>query len=394
MSAARAGSIRGPIEVAWCKERIMPAKKNGRGLAGKTRVKKRKPQIGKDRLGKGKPRAAYRENPNANRAMLVINPVAGTGRALDIWEDLQETLHELGMDFDYQFTEYKRHAVEIAREAADKRYKAVVAVGGDGTVYEVTNGLMAVARESRPRMGVIPCGRSSDFCRTVDIPQDWLTAASLLASGRHRTIDIGWMEYRTAEGVSTGYFANVAGLGFDGEVTERADSMPKKLTGTVGGVATYAVSLLITAAGYREKDVELQVDDREYRVLATTVVIANCQYFSGRMCIAPEAEPDDELFDVIVIGAGFGSPVLEGPRDEPPPAHSIVKKGIAKVKMLRNVPRLYRGTHLQDESIMVTRGKKVKVVSDDRMVLQADGEVIGEGPFITELMPGALDVIA
>jgi len=372
----------------------MTGGKASQGSTGNKRGKKRKSKAGKARPKKDKPKAAKVVDPNAERAMLIINPVAGTGEAVEIWEDLQETLRHLGMDFDYQFTERPGHAVEIARTAAEKRYGTVAVVGGDGTIYEATNGLMSVDRESRPRLGVIPTGRGSDFCRTVNIPQDWQTAASLLVSGRHRAIDVGWMEYMTADGAETGYFANIAGLGFDGEVTEQANNMPEKLTRVVGGIGTYALSLLVTYARYREKDLVLHVDDDEYRVLATSVVIANCRYFGGKMCVAPDAEPDDSRFDVVVIGAGFGNPVLECPRGEAPPAHSRIERGVAKLKMVRNIPRIYKGTHLRDESIMVTRGSKVKVISNDRMVLQADGEVIGEGPFAAEVIPGALEIIA
>lgn len=372
----------------------MTGGKKSKGSTGDRREKKRRPKAGKARARKDKPGAAKDPGPNARRAMLVVNPMAGNGEAVEIWEDLQETLRKLGLDFDYSFTEHHGHAIEIARAAAEKKYGIVAVVGGDGTMYEAVNGLMSVGRESRPRLGVIPTGRGSGFCRTVEIPRDWRTAASLLVSGRHRAIDVGWMEYRTADGVETGYFTNIAGLGFDGEVMERANDLPEKLTGVVGGIGTYALSLVITYAGYHEKDVELQVDDEEYRVLATTVVIANCRYFGGRMCVAPDAEPDDSLFDVVVIGAGFGPPVLECAPGQEPPTHSRIERGVARLKTARNILRVFNGTHLRDESVMVIRGSKVKVTSNDRMVLQVGGEVIGEGPFAAKVIPGALEIIA
>jgi diacylglycerol kinase (ATP) len=333
-------------------------------------------------------------NPNATRAMLVVNPVAGTGEVVKIWDEAQKTLRDLGLDFDYEFTERPEHAIEIAREAAVKGYGTVVAVGGDGTVFEVTNGLMAVDRASRPVLGIIPTGRGSDFCRTVEVPQDWLTACSWLVSGKKRTIDVGWMEYRAPDGVRTGYFANIAGLGFDGEVTERANNMPEGLAKAVGGIGTYLLSLVMTYASYKEKDVELHVDDEIYRVLATTCVIANCRFFGGKMCIAPDSVCDDGLFDIVILGAGYGKPTVDEPIGAMLPHHSILEKVAAKARMTLNVPRVYKGTHVNDDSVMVLRGRKVKVICEDRMVLQADGEVIGEGPFTAEVIQGALDIIA
>jgi diacylglycerol kinase (ATP) len=341
--------------------------------------------------GKGKPAPV---SPNASRAMLIVNPVAGNGEAGTIWDELVTTLRDLGLDFDFKFTERPEHAIEIARDAAGDGYGTVVAVGGDGTVFEVTNGLMAVERDRRPKLGIIPTGRGSDLCRTLKVPRDWVTAASFLASGNSRTIDVGWMEYRAEDGVRTGYFVNIAGLGFDGEVTERANNMPEGFSKAVGGIGTYLLSLVVTYARYKDKDVELHVDGEVYHLLATTCVIANCKYFGGKMCIAPDAICDDGLFDIVIIGAGYGKPALDEPVGTPPPHHSAIEKGIAKVKMIRTIPAVYRGTHVDDESVMVLRGSKVKVVSKDRMVLQADGEVIGEGPFTAEIMKGALDIIA
>lgn len=354
--------------------------------------------LGRKKRSSGKPKKSASKpepvSPNASRLMLVVNPVAGTGEVVKIWDQLVTTLRDLGLDFDFKFTERPEHAIEIARAAAEDGYGTVVVVGGDGTLFEVANGIMGVERSRRPTLGIIPTGRGSDFCRTLEIPQDWVTAASFLASGKKRAIDVGWMEYVSKDGVRTGYFTNIAGLGFDGEVTERANNMPEGLSKAVGGTGTYLLSLLITYTRYQEKDVELHVDDEIYHVLATSCVIANCRFFGGKMCIAPDAICDDGLFDVVVIGAGFGEPALKEPVGTPPPHHSALQKGIARLKMAKNVPAVYKGTHVKDESVMVLRGSKVKVISKDRMVLQADGEVIGEGPFSAEIIAGAIDVIA
>lgn len=342
----------------------------------------------------GKPQKEQAANPNAGRLMLIVNPAAGTGEVTRDWDSLLVILRDLRLDFDFKFTERPGHAVEIATEAAAAGYGTLVAVGGDGTVNEVVNGMMALEREARPRLGIIPMGRCSDLCRTLQIPMNWITAASFLASGKKRSIDVGWMEYVSMDGVRTGYFTNVAGLGFDGEVTELAGKMPDALTRTVGGFGAYLLSLLITYARYHAKDLELQADGEVYHLLAATCLVANCRYLGGKMCIAPDAECDDGLFDVIVIGAGYGKPTLDGPEGTPPPERSFIQKTVARLKMARNVPAVYRGTHVDDESVMVLRASRVKIVSKDRMVVQADGEVTGEGPFTAEIIPGAIDVIA
>ncbi len=334
-------------------------------------------------------------NPNASRAMFVVNPIARGGAVAKISGELHKTLGELGLDFDLKFTEYHEHGIEIARDAAEKGYGMVVAVGGDGTVYEVVNGLMSVDRDRRPKLGVVPVGRGSDFCRTVGIPRDWLTACALLVSGRKRTIDVGRMEYMSQDGARASYFANIAGLGFDGESTERANNMPLVVFRVVGGKGAYLLGLFLTYASCSEKDVELHVDDKAYRVLAIACIIANCKYFGGKMRIAPDALCDDGLFDVIILGAGFGNPMIDGPTGVPAPRRSMIEKGVAKARLAKNVlPRIYGGNHILDESVRVLHGSTVKIISPDRMILQADGEVVGHAPFTAEIIKGALDVIA
>ena len=356
-----------------------------------------KPRSARGKRGRNKKAArsaseAAPVNPNAGRAMMVVNPLAGGGEVARIWDGMLATLRDLGLDFDFKFTEKPEHAIEISREAARGGYSTIVVVGGDGTFFEALNGVMSVERKMRPLLGIVPTGRANDFSRALGIPMDWLTACSFLLSSKKRSVDVGWMEYLSPDGVRTGYFAGAAGLGFEGEASELAGRMPDRLKKAVGGAGTRLLSMVGAYARYKEKEMEIVVDGKSYHVLATSCVIANCKYFANRMCIAPDADCGDGLFDVVVVGAGFGKPVLAGA--EGVPSHSVVEKGVAKLKVAWNVPRYYRGTHTNDESVLVLRGAKVKVTSADRLVLQTDGELLGEGPFTAEILPGAVDIIA
>ncbi len=327
-------------------------------------------------------------------AMLIVNPVAAGGALEKTWEGICDTLRDLEFSFDNEFTESSWHAAEIARKAQEDGYRMVVAVGGDGTVHEVVNGLMSEGK-AKSTLGIIPVGRGSDFCRTMGIPADHKEACRKLVEGNERVIDLGWMEYLDEKDGQRkeGYFNNIAGLGFDGEVTERANRMSPKVVRIIGGTLNYLSSLLVSFMKFREKDVELRVDDQALRAMATTVVVANCQYFGGNMRIAPDAVPDDGLFDVVIVGAGIGETILDLPKGQKPPEPTFIKRVKAKAKMMKNVPKLYKGTHINEPSVVVMRGKRVEVTSDDRMVIQADGEIPGVGPVIFEIRPAALKVI-
>ncbi|MBN2168224.1 MAG: diacylglycerol kinase family lipid kinase [Actinobacteria bacterium] len=325
--------------------------------------------------------------------MVIVNPEAGDGVPVKIWDELQRQLEKNGVAYDYAFTEAPGHAVKLAEKASFEGYRTVVAVGGDGTVYEVVNGLMAVSAEKRPAMGVIPCGKGGDFCRTVQIPSDVEGSVSLLLSGERRTIDVGKMTYRSDHEDQAGYFINITGLGFDAEVTDFANNVPEWIARTIGGTPVYLISLLITYITYKERDIKLRIDNKPLRVVATSVIFANCQYFGGKMWIAPNAKPDDGLFDIVVLGAGYGNPVIELPPGETVPARSLGQRFAAKMRMLKNIPRVFKGKHIDDPSVMVLKGKSVTVLSKDRLLVQSDGEVIGEAPFTAEIVPGALRLI-
>lgn len=325
--------------------------------------------------------------------MLIINPEAGGGRPLKIWNRLEAELKAGGIDYDYVETGAPREAARIAGQASMDGYGTVVAVGGDGTVFEVVNGLMLLPRGRRAALGVIPCGKGGDFCRTPGIPNDPAGAVALLASGRKRTIDAGKMTYHENGAERTGYFANITGLGFDAEVTRYANNVPDRAAKIIGGTPVYLYSLLITFITYKERDISLEVDGKAVRAGAMSIVCANGQYFGGKMWVTPEAELDDGLFDILIAGAGYGYPIIDLPYGEPAPARSLGHRFIAKVKMLQNIPRLFKGKHLKDSSFVLIKGKSIKVTSGERLLVQSDGEVVGEAPFTAEIIPAALDLI-
>jgi len=295
---------------------------------------------------------------------VIVNPIAGHRRASKLWPQLQEELHRLGARFDALLTERPGHAVELARQAVEDGCRMVVAVGGDGTLHEVVNGLVTDGRLPEGLvLGSVSCGTGSDFARTVGTCLDPMEAVRRLLQGDDRRIDLGeiscWREGRQI----TEYFPNSAGLGFDGEVADRTNRLPKSL-----GNATYLLSLVITLVAYRNKEIVVRLDDRVLELRANFVVAANGRYFGGGMHVAPDAKPDDGLFDVVIAG------------------------DLGKLELLTLVPRVYKGTHLSHPKASVYRSRAVQVEATERMVLQADGEYVGEAPVSIRLHPGALTV--
>ena len=298
--------------------------------------------------------------------LFIVNPVAAGGKTGSLWPAIEEELRSLGLSFDHIFTEAPNHATALAREGVEKGYDMVVAVGGDGTANEVVNGLMSPGSEKADALlGIVITGRGSDLARTIGVPADYGEACARLAGERTMTVDLGLVEFHEEGERRERYFVNVGGGGFDGEVAQRANRAPNFMGGTI----PYLSSLVTTLISYRNKHVELILDDEEpIEMVANSVIVANCQFFGGGMRIAPEADPNDGLFDVIVIG------------------------DVDKIEFLMTVPKVYDGTHLSHPQLYAYRAKRVEVRSKEPLLLQVEGEVCGETPLIFNIIPSALQI--
>jgi diacylglycerol kinase (ATP) len=303
---------------------------------------------------------------SGQRNLFIVNPVAAGGKTGSVWPEIEKELRSLGLDFDHRFTEAPNHATALAREGLQQRYEMVVAVGGDGTVNEVINGLISPGSDKASAvLGVIITGRGSDLARTIGVPFDYGEACARLTGERTMTVDLGLVQFHHEEEVHQRYFVNVGGGGFDGEVAHRANRAPNFMGGTI----PYLTSLVTSLFTYRNKAIELILDDQEpIRKVVNSVVVANCQFFGGGMRVAPDADPNDGLFDVIVIG------------------------DIDKVEFLMTVPKVYDGTHITHPQVDTYRARRVEVRSEQPLLLQVEGEVCGHTPLIFEIIPAALEI--
>jgi diacylglycerol kinase (ATP) len=302
------------------------------------------------------------------KTQLIVNPTCGHGRMVDLWPKIQQTLVAEGFDFQVAMTARPGHATELARAALDSGCELIVAVGGDGTLNEVTNGLIAGGQAVNPRavLGVIPGGTGSDFVRTVGLPHDAIAAAWHLAHATlDRPLDIGEMMF-DVDGLATHrYFANVAGMGFDAEVVERLERGGKR----GGGTIPYLTALITTVSSYRNKKVCLRIDDQIVQEgWMNSVLICNGKYFGGGMQVGPNAQLDDAKFDVVVLG------------------------DFSTREILTNTPKIYSGTHLALAKVSEFHGRSVRVEAEQPMLIEADGEYIGQGPATFVLHPAILKV--
>ena len=175
----------------------------------------------------------------------------------------------------------------------------MVAVGGDGTVHEVANGIMGSGGAAETTLGVVSTGTGGDFARSVGIPGRVEPACAALMENRQSQVDVGIVDYSRDGRRQSRFFVNAAGAGFDGAVIDTLERSPRRLRGTV----PYVLSLIRTLVRYENKHVTLRVGDRTEKTGIVTLVVANGGYYGGGMHVAPAADPRDGLFDVVVVGA-------------------------------------------------------------------------------------------
>jgi diacylglycerol kinase (ATP) len=248
------------------------------------------------------------------------------------------------------------------RQAAADGAERVVAVGGDGTLNEVANGLLSLAGD-RPELAVIPFGTGMDFARSHAIPRKLDAALDVARDGRTTTIDAGRVSFRAWDGSDgEAFFANIASAGMSGAVARQANLSSKAL----GGRVSFFTALVRVFARWRNTELEVEVGGERRSGKMTNLIVANGRYQGGGMLIAPEAAPDDGLFDVLVIG------------------------DITKRDFVLNVGKIYRGTHLSHPKIELLRGESVSVEGAVPVPIELDGEQPGTTPARFDVVPGAL----
>jgi YegS/Rv2252/BmrU family lipid kinase len=282
---------------------------------------------------------------------LLANPSAADGRSLRCLDIVRATLEERGAAYEMATPSGRDAARRVAREAAEQG-ATVVAVGGDGTI-----GLIAGALRGTPgRLAVIPAGRGNDFARVMGIPNDAAEAARVALDGHEKVVDVGDVDGET--------FVCIASLGFDSEANRIANEA--KL---VRGNLVYLYAALRALAGWKHASFRVVVDGQAHEMRGWSVAVANSKAYGGGMYIAPDAELDDGQFDV-VLGAES-----------------------SKWTFLKDLPKVFKGTHASLEYVQTLRGKQIELSADRPFDIYADGDAIGCLPATVRISPRSLKVL-
>lgn len=310
------------------------------------------------------------------KPLLVVNPQSGGGRAGALFERMRGTIEKAIGEFDVEHTDRSRHAVDLARGAARAGRETVVAVGGDGLIHEVVNGLLLAKHEgaSAPKLGILGQGTGGDLRKTLGLEHRLDRYLGAIAAGKTRSIDIGRFTYESHEGeASSAFFVNILSVGLGGLVDRFVATTTKMLGGKAAYFIASARGLLESEVGVVNATITLGGETREERFSTRNLAICNGRYFGGGMHVAPMAEVDDGVFEVIDLGAA------------------------SKLKFALDSSSIYSGEHLKLPEVKHFRCEKLRLELENKRVnekflLDVDGEPLGRLPLDVTIERRAIDV--
>ena len=281
----------------------------------------------------------------------MVNPAAAGGRAAAALPLVRGELERLGASYRVVETRSLEHAREEAAAAADRR-ETVAALGGDGLVGP----LAGVLRRRETALALLPGGRGNDFARVLGIPPGPTAAARVAVEGRERLVDVA-----DVDGVP---YVGIASLGFDSDANRIANDAR-----LIRGNLVYLYAALRALVAWRPAAFSVTVDGETHRVTGYSVAVANSKAYGGGMLLMPHAELDDGRLDVLMIER-----------------HS-------KLRFVRDLPKVFKGSHLDSPHAHLFRGQAVEVHADRPFDVYADGDAIGRTPASMRVEPRSLRVI-
>ena len=279
----------------------------------------------------------------SSKVKLIFNPTADKGQAWQIASDLRPIVANFG-HADWSGTVYPTHATELACQAGEQGYDMVIALGGDGTVHEVINGLMQIPEVKRPVLGIVPIGSGNDFAQSIRVPQKPDLALVHALHVPPHPVDLGLFSDATGR---KEYFDNTLGIGFDAVVTIRSHKLP-----LVQGFMMYLTAVIQTIIlNFNAMQLHVETESETWDLSTLMLTLCNGSREGGGFLVAPKARNNDGLIDYVTICK------------------------VSRLMMLRLVPDVMKGTHGRFKQVRTGICRKMSITSDRALFIHADGEI-------------------
>jgi YegS/Rv2252/BmrU family lipid kinase len=306
----------------------------------------------------------------SRKPSVIVNPRSGGGRAERALAELVRVVERRLGNVDVALTEHPAHAIELAREAAHAGAELVIAMGGDGTLHEVANGVLESGREAA--IGYIGLGTGGDFRKTLGLVHRLDAYLDAIVSGKERRIDAGKVRYRADDGKTRSrFFVNIVSAGMGGLVDRYVASSTRALGGSFAYFMASARALATIRRGRLRCNIALRGERHERIVETYVIAVCNGRYFGAGMHVAPMARPDDGQFEVVSLNAPN------------------------KLAFSLSSRRIYSGTHLSAPGVQHFACDHLAIDLENEPVrpvflVDVDGEPLGGLPLEIEAVPSAL----
>lgn len=302
----------------------------------------------------------------------IVNPIAGNGRGHKSWQKIQFWLKQANISFDFGISNYPQHSTQLANEAVLKGYRYIAAVGGDGTINEVINGIFA--QQNVPTnsitFAVIPVGTGNDWIKTHKIPNHLKKAIQLLIQPKVIQHDVGKVTYHNIDSLEQEqrFFINVAGLAYDAFVTRATKKRPK-----YGGNSKlyYLYLILRCITQFKATPATISFNGKEISFPFFNITIGQCQYNGGGTTVVPHADPEDGLFALSLF------------------------KDVKAWEVVAKAPQFYTGTIVKHKEAVTAQAKEIKITApkETPAYVEVDGEWLGQSPIEFTMLSAAIKVV-
>lgn len=298
---------------------------------------------------------------------VIINPVSGGKKAPGLWKKIKAQLDTNGVSYQENITQHSGHAIEITKAAISDGARNILIVGGDGTANEVVNGIfMSGMNTNEITIAMASAGTGNDWVRTTGTFRSIPDIPERLKRNESFEHDAACVEFKKNGSTEKRYFINICGLGFDGLTAKKVAEGGKFMHGSI---VQYWLAIFRSLFTYKHSAMEFRVDGKATTLNTLSVAAGICRYNGGGMMQLPNAEFNDGLLDMTVIG------------------------DMSKLKMVMSLPKLTDGSFLKMKEITTFRGKEIIIKSEQQIFVEADGEYLGETPVAISILPSALRIL-
>jgi YegS/Rv2252/BmrU family lipid kinase len=303
----------------------------------------------------------------AKQWFVIINPTSGNGSAAKKWDKINRLLKQAKFIFNYQFTEHPKHSIELVQYAVNQGFKDIIVIGGDGTIHNVLNAIQTqnFCEPNSINVGIIPVGTGNDWIKSYKISKNPKKAIQTILKENVTTQDVGVIEFLKTN-KNPVYFNNLAGIGFDGYVVSKVAKFKN-----LGSVA-YLIAAIIGLFSYKNFEVSISVNSRLISSKILLLVIGLCKYSGGGMQLTKNPNSADGYFDVSIA------------------------KDFSKFDIIKNIFNLFNGKIVNVSKVETLKCETLEVdVKDEyKPLIEADGELIGEGSFKVSIIKNAFTFYA